>query len=197
MAWVTLTEFAKNRRVKDTSIAQYVRRHRTRDEFSDDHVKVIDKMTCFDEVAVNALERRYKPAEPVSVITETETLRELNNAFKRLTEVQNRLSAVQAQLLDTTRQLDAERNSKALLEQKEYSQGELISSLRSEIESIRESKKQAEEIAAQAAGSAAEAMRKATEAQKGLEQKQKDLEQAQQEIERLRNRTFWKRILNK
>ncbi len=94
---MTITEFSESRGLKTQTVSIYIKRHP--EEF-EGHIKTEGKAKELDEVALELLEAQYPLPQPIMVVEDKETRKQLEAAKDRIIELQGQLLDARAQLAD-------------------------------------------------------------------------------------------------
>lgn len=94
---MTISEFAESRGLKVQTVSVYIRRHF---ESFKGHIKNEGKSKILDEAALELLEAQYPLPNPIQIVQDEETLRQLNAAKDKIIELQGQLLDARALLAD-------------------------------------------------------------------------------------------------
>ena len=94
---MTISEFAEGRGIKVQTVSIYIRRHY---EKFKGHIKSEGKAKILDDAAVELLEAQYPLPNPIMVVEDKETRKQLEAAKDRIIELQGQLLDARAQLAD-------------------------------------------------------------------------------------------------
>lgn len=170
-----LRDFAEMRGVKADTVATYIRRH---PEIAE-HTSTEGYFMVLDDVAIDMLDKKYPLPKPVQVIQDTESLKKLTEAQEFIIKLQEKM----VKMAEENSKLALQAEKVLMLEAAEQEKAETIGKLEAELE-YKNDKIDEEQQAHQATA-------------QELADTQKQLSEAQQELERLKNRSFFQRLLNK